>query len=96
MHYGGRNLGNLFKNYKLSLDKEHGETNADLIKKRDLEEFINTTDKYIDNEENFTFANAEINTVDEIFLHALSYRWKDYFFETPDPYWADKHLPLNN
>ena len=94
VQYGGRNLGNLYKNYKLSLDKESGETNADLIKKRDLEEFVNSSEKYIVNEENFTFANCDNNTIDEIFLHSFSYKWQDYYFETPKPYWTDKHLPL--
>ena len=94
--YGGRKLGNLYKNHKLTLDKENDETNADLIKKRNIEEFINSNEIYITNEDNFTFTSCDYDSIDEICLHSLSYKWKEYYFETPDPYWVDQHLPLNN
>lgn len=97
VQYGGRNVGNLYKNYKLNLegcdDKE--QVHPDLIRKRDLEDFVNSSEKYIIDEENYTFANCENNTIDEIFLHSFSYKWKEYYFETPKPYWTAKHLPLN-
>ena len=93
MQYGGRKVGNLYKNYKLSLEGEGA--NPDLMRKRDLEDFVNSSEKYVIDEESYTFAKYDADTIDEIFLHSLSYRWKDYYFETARPYWAEKHLPLD-